>query len=115
MRLRPASRFECWELAVIDRLTRHFLSFTSCETDVIEKYRQRRPVWGNVYGSTYFLALPRGGQWCVRFNSKASVYDADFGNASSCGVGTSAPGADGLKFSGAFALGRYAAVVLSRE
>ena len=41
--------FECWELAVIDRLTRHFLSFTSCETDVIEKYANGDLFGGNVY------------------------------------------------------------------
>jgi 1,4-alpha-glucan branching enzyme len=69
----------------------------------------------NVAYDAYIVGLPRSGHWCVRFNSDASVYGPDFGNAQSRDFAAVAPGADGLGFSGSVALGRYAAVVLSQD
>lgn len=63
----------------------------------------------------YALGLPRPGTWRVRFNSDASVYGADFGNAPSRDFVASAPGADGLGYNGTVALGPYAAIVLSQD
>lgn len=61
------------------------------------------------------IGFPRGGKWVVRFNSGASVYDADFKNGDSFDT-TANPGAkDGLNFNADVGIGPYSVVVFSQD
>jgi 1,4-alpha-glucan branching enzyme len=60
------------------------------------------------------IGFPRGGQWHVRFNSGAAVYDPGFTNGDSFDTVASAGSKDGLNFNGNVGLGPYSVVILSQ-
>ena len=60
------------------------------------------------------IGFPRGGQWHVRFNSGAAVYDRDFTNGDSFDTVAGAGARDGLNFNGNVGIGRYSVVILSQ-
>jgi 1,4-alpha-glucan branching enzyme len=60
------------------------------------------------------IGFPRQGQWHVRFNSGANVYDPGFVNGDSFDA-TANPGSkDGLNFNGNVGVGPYSVVILSQ-
>jgi 1,4-alpha-glucan branching enzyme len=60
------------------------------------------------------VGLPRQGQWHVRFNSGASVYDPAFVNGNSSDTTANPGGKDGLNFNGNVGIGPYSVVILSQ-
>ena len=58
--------------------------------------------------------LPHGGQWHVRFNSGAKVYDPSFENGDSFDTTASQGGMDGLNFNANVGIGPYSVVILSQ-
>jgi 1,4-alpha-glucan branching enzyme len=63
---------------------------------------------------SYQIGLPAGGTWKVRFHSDDKAYSADFDGSSNADVVAMPVARDGLPWAGNIALGRYAAVILSR-
>ena len=64
--------------------------------------------------ANYQIGLPAGGTWKVRFHSDATSYSPDFAGTPAPDVVAANVARDGLPYNGSLALGRYAAVVLSR-
>jgi len=64
---------------------------------------------------SYTLGMPRGGQWCVRFNSDWQGYSADFGNHG--GYDTTARGGpmDNMPFQTNVGIGPYSVLILSQD
>ncbi|MCU1277585.1 MAG: glycosyl hydrolase, family 13, partial [bacterium] len=62
----------------------------------------------------YEIGLPAGGTWKVRFHSDATAYSPDFDGTTNADVVATNGARDGLPYQGSVALGRYAAVILSR-
>jgi 1,4-alpha-glucan branching enzyme len=60
------------------------------------------------------IGFPRGGQWHVRFNSGAAVYDRDFNNGDSFDTTANMGAKDGLNFNGNVGVGPYSVVILSQ-
>jgi len=60
------------------------------------------------------IGFPRGGQWHVRFNSGAKVYDPSFENGDSFDTTASQGGKDGLNFNANVGVGPYSVVILSQ-
>ncbi len=60
------------------------------------------------------IGFPRGGQWFVRFNSGAKVYDPSFENGDSFDTTANPGGKDGLNFNANVGVGPYSVVVLSQ-
>jgi len=60
------------------------------------------------------IGFPRGGQWFVRFNSGAKVYDTSFENGDSLDTTANPGGKDGLNFNANVGVGPYSVVVLSQ-
>jgi 1,4-alpha-glucan branching enzyme len=60
------------------------------------------------------IGLPRQGQWHVRFNSGASVYDPAFINGGSDDTTANPGGKDGLNFNGNVGIGPYSVVIFSQ-
>jgi len=60
------------------------------------------------------IGFPRQGQWHVRFNSGAKVYDPAFENGDSFDTTASPPGKDGLNFNANVGVGSYSIVILSQ-
>jgi 1,4-alpha-glucan branching enzyme len=60
------------------------------------------------------IGFPRGGQWHVRFNSGAKVYDSSFENGDSFDTTANPGGRDGLNFNGNVGIGPYSVVILSQ-
>ena len=60
------------------------------------------------------IGFPRGGQWHVRFNSGAKVYDPGFENGDSFDTTANPGGKDGLSFSANVGVGPYSVVILSQ-
>ncbi|HYR57090.1 MAG TPA: alpha amylase C-terminal domain-containing protein, partial [Chthoniobacteraceae bacterium] len=60
------------------------------------------------------IGFPRGGQWHVRFNGGASVYDPSFINGDSFDTTANPGGRDGLNFNANVGVGPYAVVILSQ-
>jgi 1,4-alpha-glucan branching enzyme len=60
------------------------------------------------------IGFPRGGQWHVRFNSGANVYDPGFTNGDSFDTTANSGGKDGLSFNANVSVGPYSVVVLSQ-
>ena len=60
------------------------------------------------------IGFPRGGQWHVRFNSGAAVYDRDFTNGDSFDTVANVGAKDGLNFNGNVGIGPYSVVILSQ-
>ncbi len=60
------------------------------------------------------IGFPRGGQWFVRFNSGAKVYDTSFENGDSFDTTANPGGEDGLNFNANVGVGPYSVVVLSQ-
>ncbi len=58
--------------------------------------------------------LPREGQWHVRFNSGANVYDPGFINGDSFDRTANSGGKDGLSFNANVGVGPYSVVILSQ-
>jgi 1,4-alpha-glucan branching enzyme len=63
----------------------------------------------------YAIGLPRGGTWCVRFNSDAGAYDEFFGNWSSFDTVADGPALNGMPCSGSVGIGPYSCVILSQD
>ena len=62
----------------------------------------------------YWIGLPRGGTWHVRFNGDSTAYSSDFGGMSSADVTAFHSSRDGQPYMGSVALGAYSVVVLSQ-
>ena len=60
------------------------------------------------------IGFPRGGQWHVRFNSGAKVYDPSFENGDSFDTTANPGGKDGLNFNANVGVGPYSIVILSQ-
>jgi 1,4-alpha-glucan branching enzyme len=60
------------------------------------------------------IGFPRGGQWHVRFNSGAKVYDPSFENGDSFDTTANPGGKDGLNFNANVGVGPYSVVILSQ-
>ncbi len=60
------------------------------------------------------IGFPRGGQWFVRFNNGAKVYDPSFENGDSFDTTANPGGKDGLNFNANVGVGPYSVVVLSQ-
>jgi 1,4-alpha-glucan branching enzyme len=60
------------------------------------------------------IGFPRGGQWHVRFNSGAKVYDPSFENGDSFDTTANPGGRDGLPFNATVGVGPYSVVILSQ-
>ena len=60
------------------------------------------------------IGFPRGGQWHVRFNSGAKVYDPTFENGDSFDTAANPGGKDGLNFNANVGVGPYSVVILSQ-
>jgi alpha amylase-like protein len=70
--------------------------------------------FSNVPLPTLSIDFPRGGQWHVRFNSGAAVYDPSFKNGDSFDTLANPGGKDGLKFNANVGIGPYSVVILSQ-
>jgi 1,4-alpha-glucan branching enzyme len=70
--------------------------------------------FSNVPLTALNVGFPRGGQWRVRFNSGAEVYDPSFKNGDSFDTVANQGGKDGLPFNANVGIGRYSVVVLSQ-
>ena len=70
--------------------------------------------FSNVPLPTLNVGFPRGGQWHVRFNSGAEVYDPSFKNGDSFDTVASPGGKDGLNFNANVGVGPYSVVILSQ-
>jgi 1,4-alpha-glucan branching enzyme len=70
--------------------------------------------FSNVPLPTLNVGFPRGGQWHVRFNSGAEVYDSSFKNGDSFDTVASPGGKDGLNFNANVGVGPYTVVILSQ-
>ena len=60
------------------------------------------------------IGFPREGQWHVRFNSGAKVYDPSFENGDSFDTTANPGGRDGLDFNATVGVGPYSVVILSQ-
>jgi 1,4-alpha-glucan branching enzyme len=60
------------------------------------------------------IGFPRAGQWHVRFNSGANVYDPGFQNGDSFDTTANPGGKDGLTFNANVGIGPYSVVILSQ-
>ena len=69
--------------------------------------------FSNVPLQTLNIGFPRQGQWHVRFNSCANVYDPGFVNGDSFDT-TANSGKDGLSFNANVGVGAYSVVILSQ-
>jgi 1,4-alpha-glucan branching enzyme len=63
---------------------------------------------------TLNVGFPRGGQWHVRFNSGAEVYDPSFKEGDSFDTVANPGGKDGLNFNANVGVGAYSVVILSQ-
>jgi 1,4-alpha-glucan branching enzyme len=70
--------------------------------------------FSNVPLSALNIGFPRGGQWHVRFNSGAKVYDPGFDNGDSFDTVANPGGKDGLNFNANVGIGPYSVVILSQ-
>jgi 1,4-alpha-glucan branching enzyme len=70
--------------------------------------------FSNVPLTTLNVGFPRGGQWHVRFNSGAEVYDPSFKNGDSFDTVANPGGKDGLNFNANVGVGPYSVVILSQ-
>jgi len=70
--------------------------------------------FSNVPLLTLNVGFPRQGQWHVRFNSGAEVYDPSFKNGDSFDVMANAGSKDGLNFNANVGIGPYSAVIFSQ-
>jgi 1,4-alpha-glucan branching enzyme len=60
------------------------------------------------------IGFPRQGQWHVRFNSGAAIYDPGFVNGDSFDTTANPGGKDGLNFNADVGVGPYSVVILSQ-
>jgi 1,4-alpha-glucan branching enzyme len=70
--------------------------------------------FSNVPLPTLNIGFPHGGQWHVRFNSGAKVYDPSFENGDSFDTTANPGGKDALNFSANVGIGPYSIVILSQ-
>jgi 1,4-alpha-glucan branching enzyme len=70
--------------------------------------------FSNVPLPTLNVGFPRGGEWHVRFNSGAQVYDPSFNNGDSFDTVANPGGKDGLNFNAKVGVGPYSVVILSQ-
>jgi 1,4-alpha-glucan branching enzyme len=70
--------------------------------------------FSNVPQKSLNIGFPRGGQWHVRFNSGANVYDPAFKDGDSFDTTANAGGKDGLPFNANVGVGAYSLVILSQ-
>jgi len=69
----------------------------------------------NMQFDSYPIELPNEGDWYVRFNSDAKIYDDEFSNVGDPQLNAERSGEDGSFYSGSIALGPYSVVILSQE
>lgn len=62
----------------------------------------------------YYVGMPRGGMWRVRFNSDWSGYSPDFNNTPAFDTDANGSAADGMGQSASVRVGPYSVVVLSQ-
>jgi 1,4-alpha-glucan branching enzyme len=60
------------------------------------------------------IGFPRQGQWHVRFNSGANIYDPSFTDGDSFDTAANPGGKDGLNFNANVGVGPYSVVILSQ-
>jgi len=70
--------------------------------------------FSNVPMPSLNIGFPRGGQWSVRFNSGANVYDPSFVNGDSFDTTANPGGEDGLNFNANVGIGPYSVVIFSQ-
>jgi 1,4-alpha-glucan branching enzyme len=70
--------------------------------------------FSNVRMQNLNIGFPRGGQWHVRFNSGANVYDPGFIDGDSFDTIATSGSKDGLNFNANVSVGPYSVVVLSQ-
>ncbi len=63
----------------------------------------------------YTIGLPAAGEWKLRFNSDASIYDPEFSNFPSAGITAIEEGQDGLPCRGVVGLGPYSLLIYSQD
>lgn len=63
----------------------------------------------------YRIGLPQGGQWKLRFNSDARLYDAQMDDTPSTDVEAVAEPLDGLPYSAAIDIGAYSCLVYTQQ
>ena len=64
---------------------------------------------------SYTIGFPQSGLWRVRFNSDWRGYSEDFGNHPSMDTMAEPGERDGMPYHGSLGLGRYSAVILSKD
>jgi 1,4-alpha-glucan branching enzyme len=70
--------------------------------------------FANVPRPNLNIGFPLGGQWHVRFNSGAKVYDPEFDHGDSLDTTANSGGRDGLNFNANVGVGAYSLVILSQ-
>jgi 1,4-alpha-glucan branching enzyme len=70
--------------------------------------------FSNVPMQNLNIGFPREGQWHVRFNSGANVYDPGFTNGDSFDTTANSRAKDGLNFNANVSVGPYSVVILSQ-
>ncbi|WP_169747129.1 alpha-amylase family glycosyl hydrolase [Edaphobacter aggregans] len=70
--------------------------------------------FSNVPMQNLNIGFPREGQWHVRFNSGAKIYDPGFINGDSFDATANSGGKDGLNFNASVSVGPYSVVILSQ-
>ncbi len=70
--------------------------------------------FSNVPMQNLNIGFPRQGQWHVRFNSGANVYDSSFINGDSFDTTANPGGQDGLNFNANVGIGPYSVVIFSQ-
>ncbi len=63
----------------------------------------------------YLIGLPYGGEWKLRFNSDATLYNAQLDETPSTDISTQQESHDGYEFSAAITIGAYACLIYTRE
>jgi 1,4-alpha-glucan branching enzyme len=63
----------------------------------------------------YTIGLPAPGEWKLRFNSDAKVYDAEFGDFPSGDISAGEEGQDGLPCRGVVGIGAYSVLIYSQD
>lgn len=63
----------------------------------------------------YVIGLPQGGEWKLRFNSDATLYNEEMDETPSGDITANAEGHDGLGFSAPITIGAYACLIYTQD
>jgi 1,4-alpha-glucan branching enzyme len=63
----------------------------------------------------YVIGLPQGGEWKLRFNSDATLYNEEMDETPSGDINASEEGKDGLGYSAPITIGAYACLIYSQD